>query len=58
MCDRVATAFLQPLFDVAVTIPTRETESGVTIGDVCGRFDYVKPGGSTLADRGVYTHRL
>ncbi len=55
MCDRVATAFLQPLFDVAVTIPTRETESGVTIGDVCGRLDYVKPGGSTLADRGVYT---
>ncbi|MES0321214.1 ThiF family adenylyltransferase [Citrobacter sedlakii] len=55
MCDRVAAAFLQPLFDVAVTIPTRQTESGVTIGDVCGRVDYVKPGGSTLADRGVYT---
>lgn len=55
MCDRVAAAFLQPLFDVAVTIPTRQIESGITIGDVCGRLDYVKPGGSTLADRGVYT---
>ncbi|WP_145033324.1 MULTISPECIES: ThiF family adenylyltransferase [Pantoea] len=55
MCDRIAAAFLQPLFDVAVTIPTRQTENGATIGDVCGRLDYVKPGGSTLADRGVYT---
>ncbi|UQG60873.1 ThiF family adenylyltransferase [Marinobacter sp. M3C] len=55
MCDRIAAAFLQPLFDVAVTIPTRQTDHGVAIGDVCGRVDYVKPGGSTLADRGVYT---
>lgn len=55
MCDRIAAAFLQPLFDVAVTIPTRQTDEGVAIGDVCGRVDYVKPGGSTLADRGVYT---
>lgn len=55
LCDRIAAAFLQPLFDVAVTIPTRQTEDGVAIGDVCGRVDYVKPGGSTLADRGVYT---
>ncbi|QCF26128.1 ThiF family adenylyltransferase [Hydrocarboniclastica marina] len=55
LCDRIAAAFLQPLFDVAVTIPTRQTNDGVAIGDVCGRVDYVKPGGSTLADRGVYT---
>lgn len=55
ICDRMAAAFLQPLFDVAVTIPTRQTDDGVAIGDVCGRVDYVKPGGSTLADRGVYT---
>jgi len=55
LCDRIATAFLQPLFDVAVTIPTRQTDEGVAIGDVYGRVDYVKPGGSTLADRGVYT---
>lgn len=55
LCDRIAAAFLQPLFDIAVTIPTRQTGNGVAIGDVCGRVDYVKPGGSTLADRGVYT---
>lgn len=55
LCDRIATAFLLPLFDVAVTIPTRQTDDGVAIGDVYGRVDYVKPGGSTLADRGVYT---
>ncbi|WP_461437449.1 ThiF family adenylyltransferase [Marinobacter nauticus] len=55
LCDRTAAAFLQPLFDVAVTIPTRQTRVGIAIGDVCGRVDYVKPGGSTLADRGVYT---
>lgn len=54
LCDRIAAAFLQPLFDVAVTIPTRQTDNGPAIGDVCGRVDYVKPGGSTLADRGVY----
>ena len=55
VCDRIASAFLQPLFDVAVTIPTRQSAGGVAVGDVCGRVDYVKPGGSTLADRGVYT---
>lgn len=55
LCDRIAAAFLQPLFDVAVTIPTRQTDEGIAIGDVCGRVDYVKPGGSSLGDRGVYT---
>lgn len=55
LCDRIAAAFLQPLFDIAVTIPTRQTDNGVAIGDVCGRVDYVKPGGCTLADRCVYT---
>ena len=55
ICDRLAAAFIQPLFDIAVTIPTRQTVNGIAIGDVCGRVDYVKPGGSTLADRGVYT---
>jgi hypothetical protein len=28
VCDRIAAAFLQPLFDVAVTIPTRQSASG------------------------------
>lgn len=58
ICDRIAAAFLQPLLDVAVTIPTRQTKDGIAIGDVCGRVDYVKPGGSTLADRGVYTPEM
>ena len=56
MCDRIAGAFLQPLFDVAVTIPTRQKEGeNIAVGDVCGRVDYVKPGGSTLLDRQVYS---
>jgi hypothetical protein len=55
ICDRVAAAFIQPLFDVAVTIPTRLDGSKAAIGDVCGRIDYVKPGGASLADRKVYS---
>lgn len=56
LCDRMAAAFLQPLFDVGVTIPIRHLPSGEqAIMDVSGRVDYVQPGGSSLADRGVYT---
>lgn len=56
VCDRIASAFVQPLFDVAVTIPTRQAENDrLAIADACGRIDYVYPGGSTLSDRGVYT---
>lgn len=56
ICDRMASAFLQPLFDVAVTIPTRKApNNGIAIADACGRIDYVFPGGSTLFDRGVYS---
>jgi hypothetical protein len=54
--DLVGSAFLIPLFDVGVTIPTRRGEDGNTvILDVCARIDYVRPGGPTLKDRGVYT---
>ena len=54
--DHLGAAFLLPIVDMGVTIPTRRTESGaVAIGDVVGRVDYVFPGGSTLADRQVYT---
>lgn len=53
--DLIAAAFLIPLFDVGVTIPTFVDEGKVAIADVSGRIDYVQPGGSTLADRGVYT---
>ncbi len=53
--DLIASAFLMPLFDVGVTIPTFLDDGQVAIADVSGRIDYVQPGGSTLFDRGVYT---
>lgn len=55
IADLIAAAFLIPLIDVGVTIPTRKADEGVAIADVCGRIDYVQPGRSTLGDRGVYT---
>lgn len=59
VADRIASAFLIPLFDVGVIIPTHiEPEDGLKITDVSGRIDYIKPGGSTLFDRGVYTPTL
>lgn len=58
ICDRLASAMLQPLFDVGVSLPVRTPERGMVIANVSGRIDYVQPGGSTLADRGVYTPEL
>jgi proteasome lid subunit RPN8/RPN11 len=55
IADAIASSFLLPLFDVGVVIPTRRSGSSVAIADVCGRMDYVMPGGSTLLDREVYT---
>ncbi|MBJ3786407.1 ThiF family adenylyltransferase [Devosia sediminis] len=55
IADLIAAAFLIPLFDVGVVIPTRKAIDGMAIADVCGRIDYVQPGGATLSDRGVYT---
>lgn len=55
MADLIAAAFLMPLIDVGVVIPVRKTESGFAIADVCGRVDYVQPGGATLMDREVYS---
>lgn len=56
IADLISSAFLIPMFDVGVVIPTRKTkEGGVAIADVCGRIDYVQPGRSTLQDRGVYS---
>lgn len=56
MADLISSAFLQPLFDVGVRIPTRSTSDGhEAIFDVRARVDYVRPGGPTLGDRGVYT---
>lgn len=55
MADFMAQAFLLPLVDMGVVIPVRKTAAGVAIADVCGRIDYIQPGGSTLLDRGVYS---
>lgn len=55
IADFIAQAFLLPLFDMGVVIPLRKAEQGMAIADVCGRVDYVQPGGSTLLDRGVYS---
>lgn len=55
IADLISSAFLIPLFEVGVSIPTRRTSTGApAIADVCGRIDYVQPGRSTLRDRGVY----
>jgi hypothetical protein len=55
IADRLAAYCAMPLFDLGVSIPTR-TGSGDEreVAEVCGRIDYVFPGGSTLLDRGVY----
>lgn len=56
LADRIASAFLMPLIDMGVSIPTRRDSGGSPqIIEVCGRVDYVFPGGATLADRQVYT---
>lgn len=56
--DRLAAAMLQPLFDVGVVIPVRQSQRGMVISNVCGRIDYVQPMGSTLLDRETYTPAL
>jgi len=55
IADLIAAAFLLPLFDVGVVIPVRKKGDTFAVADVCGRIDYVQPGGSTLQDRGIYT---
>ena len=56
VCDSLSAAFLVPLIDVGVTILTRlDGDGGRQIADVLGRVDYVRPGGPSLLDRGVYS---
>ncbi|MGO9475778.1 MAG: HesA/MoeB/ThiF family protein [Rhodomicrobium sp.] len=58
IADRLSAFFAIPLFDVGVSIPTRKTaDGGRAIAEVCGRVDYVYPGGSSLLDRGIYTSK-
>lgn len=56
IADLVAQAYLIPLVDMGVTIPTRQERNGArAIAEAMGRIDYVQPGRSTLGSRGVYT---
>lgn len=55
IADLICSAFLIPLFDVGVVIPTRRKPDGIAIVDAWGRIDYVQPGGATLLDRDVYS---
>ncbi len=56
VCDSLSAAFLVPLIDVGVIILTRLDGNGDRrIADVLGRIDYVRPGGPSLLDRGVYS---
>jgi proteasome lid subunit RPN8/RPN11 len=55
IADRLAAACVLPLFDVGVSIPTRHDGRERKIAEVCGRIDYVQPGGATLLDRNVYS---
>lgn len=56
MADLIGSAFLIPVIDVGVVIPTRNCpKSGTAVADVLGRIDYVQPGQSTLRSRGLYT---
>jgi hypothetical protein len=56
IADLIAQAYLIPLIDMGVTIPTRTTPSGLpAIADAVGRVDYVQPGRSSLATRDVYS---
>lgn len=56
IADLIAQAYLIPLIDMGVTIPTRRTKDGEpAVADVLGRIDYVQPGRSSLGSRGVYT---
>lgn len=54
-CDLAVQTFICPMIDIGVVIPTRTLEEKVSVADVCGRVDYVFPGGSTLWDRGEIT---
>lgn len=56
VADLIARAFLIPLIDMGVSIPTRATpDGGRAVADAVGRIDYVQPGRSSLASRQVFT---
>ena len=56
VCDLISQAFILPLIDIGVSIPTRSDSKGeVHVSDVLARLDYVQPSGASLLDREVYT---
>jgi hypothetical protein len=56
IAELIAQAFMIPLIDMGVTIPTRRLADGRSvIVEVMGRVDYVQPLGASLADREVFT---
>lgn len=54
-CDLMVQTFVCPMIDIGVVIPTRTLNGETSIADVCGRIDYVFPGGQTLWQRGEIT---
>lgn len=54
-CDLIVQAFVCPMIDMGVVIPTRQRGGRLEIADVCGRIDYVRPGGASLWQRGEIT---
>lgn len=55
IADQMGAAFLLPMFDVGVVIPTRLEYGLPAVADVVGRIDYVRPDGVSLGARGVYS---
>jgi hypothetical protein len=51
--NRLATFYLLPYIDLGVRIHTDKTE---TIEQVCGAIRYLRPGGSSLTSRGVFSY--
>lgn len=50
--NRIAVTYLQPYFDVGVRL---EADGQGGIDDIWGTVHYVRPDGSSLMERGVYT---
>jgi hypothetical protein len=51
--NRLATFYLLPYIDLGVRIDTDKAE---TIEQVCGAIHYLRPGGSSLTSRGVFSY--
>ena len=52
LMNQISTFYLQPLFDLGVKILA---DGNGGIEQICGTVHYIKPGGSSLKSRGMYT---